>query len=115
MKTVGLGNPVFDIAGLYVTYKSFEEDDANNAMSFLGMPGELVDEIWDRIFNTYFDEADESEKQKILNKIKLAAAIRFLFILMSSDLKNGDLGRIRIEHTREHIDELLKVVDAIAI
>ena len=115
METVGLGNPVFDLAALYVTYKSFEEDDANNAMAFLGMSGEKVDELWERTFETYFEDIDESEKQKILNRKRLVAAIRVLYIMMTSDLKNTELGRIRINHTREHIEELLNVVDSLAI
>ena len=55
MDTLGLGNPVFELAGLYVTYQLFEEDDPDNARNFLGMTNELVDEIWSRILDSYFD------------------------------------------------------------
>ena len=64
MDTLGLGNPVFDLAGLYVTYQMFEEDDPDNSMDFLGMSNEMVDEIWSRITDSYFDFRDSEEKRK---------------------------------------------------
>lgn len=115
MDTLGLGNPVFELAGLYVTYQSFEEDDPDNAMSFLGMSNELVDEIWNRILDSYFTFHDDAERRRIIAQIALVAAIRFLFLLESTNLKEGALGERRIAHTKEHIDELLQTVDKLCL
>lgn len=115
MDTLGLGNPVFAFAGLYVTYHMFKEDDPNNPMSFLDTTEEMVDRIWNGIFESYFDDKDEAEKEVILKRIIMAAAIRFLYIIESTDLKHDELAGIRIEHTKEHIDRLLKEVDTLSI
>lgn len=115
METLGLGNPVFEFAGLYMTYQLFEEDDPDNAMSFLQMTPEMVDDIWNLTFETYFSFKDDDDRQDALNKIRLAAAIRFLYLLESTDLKDSDLGRTRIAHAKEHINELLGQVDRLAI
>ena len=115
MDTLGTGNPVFDFAGLYVTYRAFEEDDPSNPMAFLSMPGEKVEEIWNRITEAYFAFPDDAARTRILEKIRLVAAIRFLYILESTDLKNNEFGERRITHTREHIDALLQSVDSLAI
>ena len=112
MDTMGTGNPVFEFAGLYVTYRSFEEDDPANSMAFLSMPGEMVNEIWNRITEAYFAFPDDAARTRVLEKIRLAAAIRFLYILESTNLKNNEFGERRIAHTREHIDDLLKTVDS---
>ena len=115
MDTLGLGNPVFDLAGLYVTYQLFEEDEPSNSMDFLQMSQEMVDEIWKLIIETYFNPQTEKERQIIEDKIALVAVVRFLYLIESTDLKNSDLGKRRIEHSREHIDELLKAVDTLAL
>ena len=115
MDTLGLGNPVFDFAGLYVTYQLFKEDDPKNSMDFLGMTDELVDEIWNGIADTYFDFRDDEERKEITDRIALAAVIRFLYIVVTTDLKNSELGKRRIDHATAHIEELLETVTQLSL
>ena len=115
MDSLGLGNPVFELAGLFVTYQEFEEDEPDNSMNFLGMTQDKVDKIWQLILRYYFFFTDESDKERTVNKIRLAAALRFLFLIETTDLKDSDLGRLRIRHTAEHIDELLPQVNDLSI
>ena len=111
METVSTGQPLFDLQALYVTYVLFSEDDPNNLKSFLGIPNEWGERIWQSILTNYFDTADEQKLSEIQNKIRLAAAVRFLYLLVSTDLKDGELGEKRIRHTQEHISELIEKVD----
>ena len=115
MDTLSLGDPVFDLAGLFVTYQEFEEDEADNSMNFLGLSNETVDLIWKLIMTNYFDDLTDAERKSQEDKIRLLAAIRFLYIIESSDLKNNELAPIRIKHTKEHIDELLPVVTSLSV
>lgn len=115
MDTLSLGDPVFDLAGLFVTYQEFEEDEADNSMNFLGLSNETVDLIWKLIMTNYFDDLTDDERKSQEDKIRLLAAIRFLYIIESSDLKNNELAPIRIKHTKEHIDELLPVVTSLSV
>ncbi|WP_051234257.1 anti-sigma factor antagonist [Butyrivibrio sp. NC3005] len=115
MDTLGLGNPVFELAGLFVTYQEFEEDEPGNSMNFLGLSQDKVDLIWKLIVENYFTFSSKEEEENTLSKIRLVAAVRFLYLLESTDLKNGDLGETRIKHTVEHIDELLKKVKSLSI
>ena len=117
MDTICAGNPLFELQGLYVTYIVFGEDEKDNTMNFLGISQETADKIWELVLEYYFgiSKKSEEEKESILNKIKLLAYVRFLFIVISSDLKNSELGELRIKHSKEHIDELLKLVDNISI
>lgn len=115
MDTLGLGNPVFELAGLYVAYKLFEEDEPNNSMEFLGLPKKQVDELWDLIVDTYFDSKDSEEKKEITDRIALVGAVRFLYIIVTTNLKNSELGKIRIAHSAAHIEELLKTVTKLSV
>ena len=111
METVSTGQPLFDLQALYVTYVLFSEDDPNNLKSFLGIPNEWGERIWQSILTNYFDTADEQKLSEIQNKISLAASVRFLYLLVSTDLKDNELGERRIRHTQEHISELIEKVD----
>ncbi len=115
MDTLGTGDPVFEFAGLFVTYVEFEEDDPDNARTFFQISNEQADEIWNMTVENYFSFQNDEERKKITDRIRLAAAIRFLFIIVSSELKNDKLGKKRIEHTKAHIDELLKSVDSLEV
>ncbi|MCR5108607.1 MAG: anti-sigma factor antagonist [Lachnospiraceae bacterium] len=111
MDTLATGGPIFDLQGLYVTYKIFKEDEPDNSEKFLGISGELSDYIWDKVMEYYFETDDREVLDRIEDKIRVLAYVRFLYIIYTSDLKEGELGRLRIEHSKEHIDELLERVE----
>ena len=115
MDTLGLGDPVFEFAGIYVTYVEFGEDEPNNSQQFLQIPREKADKVWQMTTENYFSFQSDEERKRITDRIRLAAAIRFMSILENSDLKYGELGEKRIAHTKEHIDELLKAVDTLEV
>lgn len=115
METISTGQPIFDLQALYVTYISFSEDYPDNLSSFLGISDDLGEPIWNSILEKYFDTADKAELSAINDKIRLMSAIRFLYLLAVTDLKNGDLGERRIKRTQDHISELLKKVNGFEI
>lgn len=107
METLCTGQPIFDLQGLYVTYKSFTEDDPNNAMEFLGIHKETTDYIWQQIMELYFGTQDEAVLRALEDKIRVVASIRFLSLLTTTGLKDHPLTEVRVKHTREHLQELL--------
>lgn len=107
METLCTGQPIFDLQGLYVTYKSFTEDDPNNAMEFLGIHKETTDYIWQQIMELYFGTQDEAVLRALEDKIRVVASIRFLSLLTTTGLKDHPLTELRVKHTREHLQELL--------
>ena len=115
MDTLATGQPIFDLQALYVTYVLFGEDDPNNLTSFLGLPSDWGDRIWNRILAAYFDHADPAFLADAMDKIRLLASVRFLFLLMSSGLKEGELGEKRIRRARAYIGELLDRVQNLQI
>lgn len=113
MDTLSTGHPVFDLAGLYVTYMAFEEDDPENGMNFLGIPNDRCALIWDRILAFYFADAQDAERTRIEEQIRIVAYIRFLFLLAVTALKEGALGETRIRHAVQHLDELTGKTDSL--
>ena len=108
METLSEGHPVFDLAGLYVTYEEFSEDEPNNSMQFLGISQAMSDTIWQQTLQRYFNTDDEKLLRHYEDGIRIVAAIRFLFILVAGKMTDSELGQIRIAHTKENIRELLE-------
>ena len=113
METLCTGQPVFDLQALYVTYKAFPEDEPDNAQAFLGIRPETADYIWRRLLELYFGTADEAVLKKYEDKIRVAASIRFLYLMVATSLKDTPLASVRIAHTREYLQENLGRVDSL--
>ena len=114
METMCTGQPIFDLQGLYVAYKSFTEDEPDNSMVFLGIRRETADYIWQRIMELYFGTQNQAVLSALEDKIRVLASIRFLSLLTTTGLKEHPLTELRIKHTREHLQELLARVDSLA-
>ena len=106
MDTLSTGQPEFDLSGIYVTYQAFKEDDPENSMSFLGIPDELCDGIWNGVLKGYYGDDEELLKEKT-RLVKILGSIRFLSIITGDDFKPGELEKVRIARTIEHLKKLL--------
>ena len=113
METLSVGQPIFDLQGLYVTYKAFSEDEPSNTEDFLGIRKETADYIWQRFMELYFETEDQNELRRMEDKIRIVASIRFLFLLVSTSMKDNEYAEVRIKHTREHLVELLDRVESL--
>lgn len=114
MDTLATGQPLFDLQALYVTYILFGEDDPHNLSSFLGIQDEWGERIWNRILELYFD-SDTDVRAAAGDRIRLVGAVRFLYLLASTDLKEGELGAKRIRRAQQYISELLETVDDLVL
>lgn len=115
MDTLSTGQPIFDLQALYVTYVLFGEDDPNNLRDFLGLPNDWGSRIWQSIIRYYFDTDDAAKLAEISDKIRLAASVRFLYLLAVTDLKNGELGTKRIRRAQQYISELISKYDSLIL
>ena len=115
METLSVGDPVFDLQSLYLTYQAYGEDEADNAMQFLGIPNEMADYIWSKTLEYYFDDHDGSALRLAEAKIRLLAYVRFLYLLTVLHIGREDLMQIRIGHTLEHLRELVNQVESLEI
>lgn len=115
METIATGQPIFDLQALYVTYCAFSEDCPDNLSSFLGIPDDLGEPIWNAIIENYYDNTEKKDLPAINDKIRLLATVRFLYLLAVTDLKKGELGEKRIQRSKSNIEELLGKVDSFII
>ncbi len=114
MDTLCTGQPLFDLQALYVTYILFSEDDPENLEKFLGIRNDWGGPIWKSIMENYFGR-DMSELAEVNDKIVLTAAVRFLYLIASTELKEGELGENRIKTAQRHITELIDKVNDLSL
>ena len=107
MDTLSVGDPIFDLMGLYVTYVLFNEDEPDNTEHFLGISKETATHIWDKTLEYYYKGQDENAVREALKKIVIAGSVRFLHIICGMNVGRPDLKEIRIEHTISHLRENL--------
>ena len=115
MEALAVGDPVFDLQGLYVTYQLFGEDDPNNSESFLGISQALADYIWEKTMEYYFEGRDASALREAIRKTRIVAYVRFLWLIAEYESAEEQLTQLRIRHTLEHLTELAGTVDSLQI
>jgi uncharacterized protein (TIGR02172 family) len=104
MDTLSQGLPLFDFGGLYLAYIAFTEDDPNNSMEFFGIDTELCNSIFNKVFDKYYKDIDESERKEILTKIRVIGYTSFLNMLESR--KDNELAALQIKHTIEYLESV---------
>ncbi|MCR5791594.1 MAG: phosphotransferase [Lachnospiraceae bacterium] len=115
METLSLGNPVFDLQALYVTYVAYGEDEPENPMEFLGIPRDRCLYIWEHIIEYYFEGYSPEQIEQMENIIRVLGSIRFLDRVVTHGLTKPELKETRINRTLEHLRELLPKVDTLCI
>jgi len=115
MDTLCAGEAIFDLQAIFVTYIAFQEDDPDNSMRFLGISNETALHIWDKILKLYFNEKTDEERNIFCDKIKILAYLRFIYIIVTSDMKNSELGRLRIKNALAKLKALTDNYDNLVI
>ena len=115
MEALAVGDPVFDLQGLYVTYQLFGEDDPSNSESFLGISQELAGYICEKTMEYYFEGQDASVLREAECKTRLVAYVRFLWLMVEYESAEEELTQLRIKHTLEHLTEQVGTVDSLQI
>ena len=104
MDMLGIGDAVFEYAGIYVTYKAFTEHEPDNSMKFYGIPAELCDRVWNGITKLCIDAPDRQSAEKEMDRIVLAGNIRFLQLLVTMGRADDELGRTRVNCALERLN-----------
>ena len=106
METLAVGDPVFELAGIYATYICFEQAHPGNNENFLGLSSELCSRMFKETITRYFDKWDE----EILRKIQCVAYTHMVW--WNKTFANDDV----IHNTcLAKLKEVLPLVSSIAL
>lgn len=103
MDTLSYGNPIFEFSALYASYVAFACVNKNNPYEFLGVPYETTKKIWEYIYNDYFDDKTEKEKEEYLEKIKILSFLQVLYIRSKFRNENNPYQDEEIEYAKNYL------------
>lgn len=99
MDTLSNGDPVFDYAGLFMTYIAFGELNPENSPAFHGISQETADRIFSDTLFLCLGRPDADTLQTALDKVRVLGYLRFLEVLtveqkdLHSELKDRQIRR----------------------
>ena len=115
MDTLSVGDPVFDLMGLYVTNVLYNEDEPDNTLGFLGLPADRSAAIYEKVIRCYFEGLDADALREVERRLMVVARLRFLYLVGVLGISLPELKAIRIEHSVEQLKALLDEVDALTV
>lgn len=110
------GNPVFEFAGLYVTYIALNEVDPNDSLNFLGLDRETCAALFYGTLREYLQAPDEDTLRLAEQKSRTAGYLRLLMLLIV-ERRIADSGKTErgIKHAVNRLGELIYEVQDLAI
>lgn len=115
METLSVGDPVFDLQGLFVAYQIFSEDDPGETETFFGISQELADYICEQTIEFYFRGCNAAEIAEAKARCRLVAYVRFLYLINEFGFGSEELTKTRIRHTLELLPALVDTVTALGV
>jgi hypothetical protein len=114
MDTLCLGDPIFEFGSIYNGYAGFSELDHSVTESFLGIPWETAQYIWDKTVRMYFDTDDEAKISEIKTKSEIIGQTRIMRRSIKR-LSGTEFGKKQIECSRRHLIELVPKTDSLLL
>lgn len=109
MDSVAMGNPIFELEGIRLSFKGYNAAEPENASQFFGVEQRVLDELYDALIHRYFPDKKEGDLQCILDKIELLSTIHLAYqtIAYHRDV-NGrlDMALTRIRELLARYDDL---------
>lgn len=115
MDTLCVGDPVFDLMGLPLAYRLFDEDEPSNTSQFLGLSPEICSFVEEKTLEYYFEGCSREELLEAEKRILLAAYVRFLYLIATVGIGLPELKQVRIDHTLPHLQKLSEEVDSLEV
>ena len=115
MDTLSHGDPIFELANIYITYVGFGEVNPTIVEDFMSMPYALSKHIWGRSLALYLGTEDEAQIKVVEDKIKLLSYLRLMRHTIRRGGADTDEGRKTIALCQSRIEELLPGIDSLAL
>lgn len=112
MDTLSAGHPVFEMASIFLAYVGFNELHPEKSMDFMGLPYDMMVEIWDFILHRYLETDDEARIRDVEKKAMVIGYMRLLRRTIRR-LSDTEEGRQLIAHCKKRLAELLPQVETL--
>ena len=79
MDSVALGHPIFELEGIYLSFKAYNDAEPGNASAFFDVPQSVLDDLYEALLKTYFPGKSAEEMKTIRDKIELLSTAHLTY------------------------------------
>lgn len=113
MDTLCTGNPVFEFASIFLAYVGFGETDPGVMESFMGLPFDRTQYIWQKTLELYFGTTDEAVLTSYADRARVIGYTRLLRRTIRRE-SGTEAGQALIAHCKAQLSALLARTDSLA-
>ena len=111
MDTLGIGNTIFELTPMFLTYVGYPSTEPGNLQSFLGISDEQGEIIFNQAIKKLLSTDDENTIKTTLNK---AALLGYMWLTLKTHLFEPE-NKVRLEHSIKMVNDLINVVDTLNV
>lgn len=115
MNTLSYGNPIFELANIYITYVGFGEVNPSFVENFLGLPYDTAKKIWKLFLPLYLQTENPEKITMAEKKIKCLSYVRYMRHFVRRKDENKEEVEKIIKCCNDNLDILLSEIDSLVI
>ena len=113
MVSLSYGHPIFEFASMYATYIAYTCVDKENTDKFLGIPADITEKLFNKIFKYYYEDKTEEELESIKYKLSIISFIQ----VVRNRAKYADqafgLGKEELEYAINYLKDNVSKIDSL--
>lgn len=113
MDTLASGDPVFELGSIFNSFVGFYELDPGDIERFQGFSSETARRFWKDFLAAYLDTRCEAKLREVEDKARVVGYARLIRRAIRRGEAGTESGRLRIEHWKRELLELLEQVDSL--
>ncbi len=113
MDTLGVGHPIFELAGMYNAFIGFSELDHTVVKSFQGFDFEISSAFWHKALEAYLGTRCPAKLREVENKTRILSYTRLISHTIRHGEQDTDKGRASIAYWTERLRELTAETDTL--
>ena len=114
METISIGHPIFELGGIYASYRAFACVNKNNPQEFLGITPEQSEKILQLTFQYYFSDKTTEYINDVMYKASIIAYMQVLWLRTTFMEENNEIQKQEIEFCKKYLTENLPKINSLA-
>ena len=115
MDTLAVGDPIFELAGMFNSFVGFNEYDHDLTRRFQGFDFEIGVEFWEKSLAKYLKTSSQTKIKEVEDKARVIGYTRMIRRAIRRNHQDTEDGRKEIEMWTTELKELLQRVDSLIL
>ena len=113
MDTLAVGDPIFELAGMFNAFIGFSEMDHQVILDFQGFDHETAETFWHKSLSAYLETKCETKIREVEDKARILGYTRMIRRSIRRGGMDTEAGRAQIDFWKERLLKLLEKTDTL--